>query len=102
MTDLASDDDSPIFCARCAKELSPGRGEFYVVDIEAKADPTPPILDDGDLDRDYESEINAVVAELHKLSAREAMDQVHRRMTIHLCMACFGGWIENPAETGDR
>ncbi len=94
---MTSDDDSPIFCARCAKELNLGRGEFYVVDINAKADPTPPILDDVDMDRDYESEINAVVADLHKLSAREAMDQVHRRLTIHLCISCFGRWIENPA-----
>jgi hypothetical protein len=94
---VTSDDGSPIFCARCAKELHAGRGEFYVVNIDAKADPTPPILDDVDMDRDFESEINAVVAELHKLSAREAMDQVHRRLAIHLCITCFREWIENPA-----
>ena len=94
---MSSDEDSPIFCARCAKELNAGRGEFYVVEIDAKADPTPPILDDVDMERDFESEINAVVAELHKLSAREAMDQVHRRLTVHFCLVCFADWIENPA-----
>lgn len=90
---LASDDDSPIFCARCFKELTPGKGEFYVVTIDSTADPTPPVLDEADMDRDYKSEINAIVAQLHELSPT---DQTHR-MTIHLCLACHTEWIEKPA-----
>jgi hypothetical protein len=31
------------------------------------------------------------------LSAQEAMDQVYRRLTIHLCATCFRSWIESPA-----
>ncbi|MCA9145041.1 MAG: hypothetical protein H6821_07380 [Planctomycetaceae bacterium] len=81
----------PIHCARCVTELIPGRGEFYVVEIEAKADPTPPILDPSDLKRDYKSEINALVAELEHLAPQ------NQRVTIHLCMSCYPAWIEKPA-----
>jgi hypothetical protein len=31
------------------------------------------------------------------VSEREALDQVYRRLTIHLCTACYRQWIENPA-----
>ena len=94
---MASDEDSPILCARCVKELTPGKGEFYVVDIDSRADPTPPVLEDADMVRDYESEINAIVAQLNDTSAQEAMDQVQRRLTIHLCIGCYSDWIEKPA-----
>ena len=75
----ASEEDAAIICARCVQELTPGRGEFYVVEIEAKADPTPPILDAEDMTRDYKSEINALVAELENFTPQ------HQRLTIHLC-----------------
>jgi len=89
---VPADDDSPILCARCLKELTPGKGEFYIVDIDARADPTPPVLEEND-DRDYESEINAIVAELNRLPACEAN---HQRLTLHLCLGCYGEWIEKP------
>jgi len=87
----ASEEDAPILCARCVKELTPGRGEFYVVEIEAKADPTPPVLDDEDMTRDYKSEINALVAELENFTPQ------NQRLTIHLFMSCYSAWIEKPA-----
>jgi hypothetical protein len=31
------------------------------------------------------------------VSAREALEQVYRRLVIHLCNACYARWIENPA-----
>ena len=87
----ASEEDAPILCARCVKTLTPGRGEFYVVEIAAKADPTPPVLDETDLARDYKSEINVLVAELESFTPRS------QRLTIHLCMSCYSAWIEKPA-----
>jgi hypothetical protein len=77
--------------------LHPGRGEFYVVSIEAIADPTPPIIESGDLARDYRADWRDIVAALKDTSPQEALDQVYRRVVIHLCNACYRDWIEYPA-----
>jgi hypothetical protein len=90
--------DSPLLCTRCLKTLELGRGEFYVVTIDAVCDPTPPTIEEGDLRRDLSRDWRAIVAELADVSPQEAMDQVYRRVVIHLCNACFGVWIENPAD----
>ncbi len=91
---------SPLFCDRCTKELTPGDGDFYVVKIEAVADPTPPTLTAADLARDAVREIDRLATELEDLSAQEALDQVYRRLTIYLCAPCYREWIEDP--TGER
>ncbi len=90
-------DHWPIFCSRCHAELAPGEGRFYVVRIEAFADPTPPQFTEDDLHRDPRAEIDRLLAELRDLSAQEAMDQVYRRLTLYLCVPCYRRWIENPA-----
>ncbi len=93
---MTAEDEAPLFCDRCMKELVPGRGQLYVVTIEAVADPTPPVFSEEDLARDLRGEINELVEQLRDVSERESMDQVHRRVTIYLCVACYGDWIENP------
>lgn len=87
----------PLFCHRCGKQLEAGRGQFYVVRIEAFADPTPPAITEEDLQRDVAAEINRLIEALRDLSDQEAMDQVYRRITLYLCTACYQEWIENPA-----
>ena len=91
---------SPWFCDRCSKELTPGDGDFYVVKIEAVADPTPPNLTAEQRAADAGREIERLAAEMQDLSAQEALDQVYRRLVIYLCTPCYRQWIENP--TGDR
>ena len=93
-----SDDDSPLFCDRCVRQLTPGKGDFYVVNIEAYADPTPPVFDEEHVGHDLRLEINQLVAKLHDVSERESLDQVYRRVTIYLCGSCYRSWIENPAD----
>jgi len=88
---------SPLFCDRCSRELHPGRGDFYVVRIEALADPTPPEFTQEDLERDHCAEFARLCETLQNLSEREALEQVFRRLTIFLCNACYAQWIENPA-----
>jgi hypothetical protein len=88
--------ESPLFCERCGAELEPGRGEFYVVRIEAFADPTPPSFTAADLQRDVGAEIERLVASLRALSEQEAMDQVYRKMVLYLCNGCYQQWIERP------
>jgi hypothetical protein len=89
-------DDSPLFCARCSVELRPGEGNFYQVTIEAVADPFPPDVSDEELARDHRREIERLLAAMEGMSERELLDQVHRRMLLHLCGPCYGEWIENP------
>ncbi len=86
----------PLFCHRCAAELEPGKGQFYVVRIEAFADPTPPTITAEDLERDIAGEIDRLIKAMRNLSDQEAMDQVYRKMTVYLCLACYREWIENP------
>jgi hypothetical protein len=89
--------DAPLLCSRCLKLLEAGRGDFYMVTIDAVADPSPPIIEPGDLQRDLSRDWRETVAALRDTSPQEAMDQVYRRVVIHLCQACFRDWIENPA-----
>jgi hypothetical protein len=86
--------EEPLCCDRCTTELQPGTGTFYRVTIEAVADPTPPVLEqpEGDL----RERIERLIAQMSDLSEREAMDQVHRRLTLYLCIPCYREWIEDP------
>ena len=40
-----------LHCKRCSKEVHPGRGDYYLVRIEAVADPQPPVITQEDLDQ---------------------------------------------------
>jgi hypothetical protein len=93
----ATPDAVPLFCARCATELREGTGLFYRIHIEAVADPTPPSFTAEDLTADLRKEIEQLLAQMEDLSEREALDQVYRRLTLHLCVPCYRQWIENPA-----
>jgi hypothetical protein len=89
---------APLLCHRCGAMLTPGKGDFYVVRIEAFADPTPPnLLADEYADIDPSAEIDRLIELMRHMSEQELMDQVYRRMTIHLCRKCYIAWIENPS-----
>jgi hypothetical protein len=89
-------DADRLTCARCVRELRPGVGDFYRVTVEAVADPSPPALSADDLAQDVRPEIERLLAHLDGLSEQEAMDQVYRRITFHLCGPCYRRWIDNP------
>ncbi|MGI6420202.1 MAG: hypothetical protein ACOX1P_31615 [Thermoguttaceae bacterium] len=90
-------DRSPLLCSRCLATLTPGEGSFYVVRIEAVADPTPPSFSEEDLKRDVRAEIERLLRQMRGITEQEAMDQVYRQLTLYLCNACFRVWIEDPA-----
>jgi hypothetical protein len=69
-------DDPPLFCDRCTKPLAPGRGDFYVVRIEAVADPSPPLITEEDLERDVSNEIEELIARMRLMTPQEANEQV--------------------------
>jgi hypothetical protein len=97
MSSNDSSDETPRCCDRCGRELHPGSGDFFIVRIDAVADPTPPSFTWEDFHRDASAEIEALLSQMRDLSEQEALDQVYRRLVIWLCNACFGQWIEDPA-----
>jgi hypothetical protein len=86
-----------LLCHRCGLELHPGSGDFYEVRIEAVADPSPPRVTAEMLAEASAESMRAIVNSMKDFSEQELMDQVYRRMMIHLCRACYVTWIENPA-----
>ena len=95
---MAGRQETHLFCHRCGLTLQPGRGDFYVVRIEAFADPTPPDFSDDEAgDVNPAAEIDRLLEQMQDLSEQDLMDQVYRRLTIHLCGSCYRTWIENPA-----
>jgi RNase P subunit RPR2 len=88
--------DPEFICQKCGTLLTPGRGDFYVVNIEAYAEDSPPVITAEDLSRDHAEEMRRIVKELEALSPQEAMDSVHRQMSFFLCRPCYRKWIENP------
>jgi len=94
---MSESDQLHLFCHKCGAELTPGEGSFYVVRIEAFADPTAPNIEDGMTAGEVSAEIDRLIEEMRAMSAQQLMDQVYRRLTIHLCAGCYAEWIENPA-----
>ena len=96
---MPNDGDIPLVCHRCGRLLSAGKGDFYLVRIEAFADPSPPVISAEDLAAggDLQAKIQSVIDQMKGMSQQELADQVYRRLTIHLCGTCYRSWIEDPA-----
>ena len=84
----------PLFCDRCSREVHPGQADFFVIRVEAFADPTPPEITEDDLQRDHRREIENLLAAMQYLSEQRAMDQVYRRKNLILCNSCCDAWME--------
>ena len=74
-------------------------GAYYVVKVEAVADPTPPAFTEADRGRDVGEEIDRLIARMRDMTEQELMDQVYRRLVLYLCTPCYRLWIENPTGT---
>ncbi len=85
-----------LHCKRCSKEVHPGRGDCYLVRIDAVADPQPPIITQEDLDQDVGAEIERLIRRMKGMSEQQLEHQVFRKKVIYLCVPCFNRWIENP------
>ena len=98
---MAEQDQGDLLCHRCGAVLTPGKGDFYVVRIEAFADPSGPVFSAEELEGlDLSAEIDRLLEQMREMSEQELLDQVYRRLTIHLCGRCYAGWIEDPAGRG--
>jgi RNase P subunit RPR2 len=90
------DSNVPIFCRRCSAPLTPGEGNFYVIAVEAFADPSPPRLTQESLATDQRQVLRELMAQMEHFSERELLETVHRKMNFFLCAACYRRWIEDP------
>ncbi len=90
----------PIACHRCGAQLTAGEGSFYIVKIEAFADPTPPPVDESLALGEISAEIDQLLKQMNDFSEQELMDQVHRRLTLLLCVGCYQQWIDDPTPLG--
>ena len=97
---MSGEGHDAVVCHRCGRRLHPGRGNCYVVRIEAFADPTPPSIPMDRLPSDPGEEIDRLIHLMRDMTEQELMDQVHRRLTIQLCGSCYQEWIEDPASRG--
>ena len=86
----------PLRCDRCSQAVHPGQADFFVICIEAFADPTPPEITEDDLQRDHRREIEKLIAAMQRLSEQQAMDQVYRRRNLILCNGCCDQWMQRP------
>jgi hypothetical protein len=84
-----------LVCARCSKPLAPGRGGFYLVRIDAVADPSVPQIEPLD-DEEIARRIDALLKQLAGITHEDAMKQVIEHKTIYLCCACYRTWMDNP------
>lgn len=98
---MSDEADSTLFCHRCGAVLTPGVGNWYVVRVEAFADPTPPNISAEAASpaaaADTTAEIERLVEQMRHMSPTELGEQVYRSMTLQLCGPCYRAWIENPA-----
>ncbi len=90
------DDDPPLVCDRCGRRVHPGRGDHYLIRIEAVADPSGPVFTKEDLAKNPTAELDALLKQLATLTPQDALDQVYRRLQLSLCTACYRQWIDHP------
>ncbi|KAA5546864.1 hypothetical protein FYK55_00060 [Roseiconus nitratireducens] len=98
----AFEPESAGLCDRCLKELISGRGEFYEIQIDAKVDSSPPILDSSspaDLDS-LDRQWGEVIRQLESTPQVDAENQVRCRRRLLLCGTCFPLWIDDPTGSG--
>src|SRR4051812_23328072 len=84
-----------VTCDLCGTVV-PGHGH-YVVRIDVFADPSMPSATSEELEeRDFQTELAALLEEMKDLSADDLQDQVHRRFEFKLCRACQIRFLVNP------
>lgn len=90
-------ESASLLCHRCGAILTPGRGDFYVINVEAYADPSPPLLSEQEMPQHPGVKLAELAMQMEGYSEAELMDFVYRKFTFYLCHRCYRQWIEHPA-----
>ncbi len=85
-----------LVCDGCGEPLLLHDDVRYVVRIEGFAAYDPMEITRQDLERDFESEMKALLEQLAKTSAENAQDQVHRSFAYDLCPGCWARYLRDP------
>ena len=83
-------------CDGCGLDLARNGSNHYIVKIEAFAAAGRLEFTEQDLQRDHQSEMRRVLAELEKKSPDEIEDQVYRALRYDLCPTCHRRFLERP------
>lgn len=89
-------DHAELICHRCGCALERGEGTCWFVRIDAVCDPSPPQEQTDQPLESLAADYERLLAQMSAMSERELMDQVHRRMVLHLCSRCFERWYDRP------
>ena len=74
-------------CANCGRKLD-RKGLWYVAKVEMFAAPTPIVIEEKDLQKDFQSEIAELVDQMKSLDPQELEEQVYVKHELALCQAC--------------
>ena len=83
-------------CDRCNATLLLDSDVRYLVRIDVYAAYDPLEVTRDDLERDFESEMRALIASMEERDPDELQDEVHRRFEFDLCPACQKRFLADP------
>lgn len=85
-----------LLCHRCGAILHPGRGDLYVIRIEALADPFPPVFSAEELEQNFQQAVRELLEEMKDASEQDLLNDVYRCLVLYLCRPCYLAWMEDP------
>ena len=89
-----------LICDRCSANLLVDSDVRYLVKIEVYAAYDPLELSAGDMERDIEGEMAALLASMKTMGPKELENQVYRRFTFDLCPQCQKTFLADPLGRG--
>jgi hypothetical protein len=85
-----------LVCDACGATLLLDSDVRYVLKAEGFAAYDPMELTAKDLERDFSSELAALLKQLEGMDPEKAQSQVHRSFCFDLCPACWQRYLSDP------
>ncbi len=89
-------------CDMCEKVLLVDEDVRYVVRVEGFAAYDPMEVASGDLARDLEAEMRALVERMRDIDPETLEARVYKAFRFDLCPACHAAYLKDPLGTGRR
>ena len=89
-----------LICDRCSANLLVDSDVRYLVKIEVYAAYDPLELSAGDMARDVQGEMAALLESMKTMDPKELEDQVYRQFTFDLCPQCQKAFLSDPLGRG--
>jgi hypothetical protein len=85
-----------LVCDACGAALLADADVRYVLKVEGFAAYDPLELTREDLNRDFDAELEGLLAALAEVDPEEAQDEVHRSFRYDLCPPCWRRYLKDP------